>query len=268
MKEKIESHANAAGYADFEGTRYYFCCAGCDATFAENPAKYAANVKGSIKSVTPGEAKVNRTMAPTCAGCAGEAKLLGPDGLPATWTFTYRYVNIDDPKAQHRFSLDYAVNPRLYVGIERSGSDNAVMPVPRFQDDPFDYLRKSDGDALILPRFSWFITPEGDNHPSLLVGMASDRLSTPRGQAFFLTASKHIKDTPITPFVSVKTNTWGGRTVFPFGVNVTLPNDMIFQGINDGDYSHFLLTKMANQQAYSLLLARGKHLGFVVSWGF
>ena len=29
------------GYADYKGNRYYFCCGGCPATFAKDPAKYA-----------------------------------------------------------------------------------------------------------------------------------------------------------------------------------------------------------------------------------
>ncbi len=27
-------------HADYEGTRYYFCCSGCAKTFANNPAQY------------------------------------------------------------------------------------------------------------------------------------------------------------------------------------------------------------------------------------
>ncbi len=37
--------AEAAGlFRDFEGQRYYFCCAGCGPAFDSDPAKYAANV--------------------------------------------------------------------------------------------------------------------------------------------------------------------------------------------------------------------------------
>lgn len=31
----------AAGFQDYEGKRYYFCCAGCPEAFAADPAKYA-----------------------------------------------------------------------------------------------------------------------------------------------------------------------------------------------------------------------------------
>lgn len=37
--------AVAAGlFRDFEGDRYYFCCAGCGPAFDADPAKYAANM--------------------------------------------------------------------------------------------------------------------------------------------------------------------------------------------------------------------------------
>ena len=39
----VIAQAEAAGlYRDYEGTRYYFCCAGCGPAFDADPAKYAA----------------------------------------------------------------------------------------------------------------------------------------------------------------------------------------------------------------------------------
>lgn len=165
-------------------------------------------------------------------------------------------------------TLDYAVSPRLTVGIERSGSDSSTAPVPNFSDAPFDWLRFSDGDALIIPRFSWFISPEKAHHPSLLLGMASDRLSTPQGQAFFLTAGKSIPNTPASVFISIKTNTTEGKTVYPFGANFQLGNSFVLQAINDSDYTHILLTKLTPMASYSILWARTKHLGFQIGVAF
>lgn len=40
-----KSVAVAAGlFRDYEGERYYFCCAGCGPAFDSDPAKYAANM--------------------------------------------------------------------------------------------------------------------------------------------------------------------------------------------------------------------------------
>lgn len=270
MKKTVESHSSAAGFADFRGVRYYFCCPGCDEDFAKDPEKFAASVAEKVRPVaaTAEKAHPQLTLAPTCAGCAGEARLLSNGGFAGKFTAAYRFVAIDDVAARHRFTLDYAVTPRLTVGIERSGGDASLAPVPRFQDNPGDFLRFSDGDALVMPRFSWFVSPEKENCPSFLVGMASDRLSTPRGQAFFATASKHIAGTPVTPFLSIKTNTFDGRTVMPFGVNYALPDNFVLQAVNDGDYTHFLFTKMLDRASVSLLLARSRYFGFSVAVGF
>ncbi|QYK54449.1 MAG: hypothetical protein KF824_06005 [Fimbriimonadaceae bacterium] len=269
MMNDIPTYSAAAGYEDFQGVRYYFCCSGCDKSFSESPEKYAAQVKDQVRDVSSRKSSApTHTMAPTCAGCAGEARLLSNGEFPAKFMLNYRFIAINDPKSRHRFSLDYAVSPRLTIGLERSGTDDNPNPTGEFSDNPTDWLRFSDGDALILPRFSWFATPEGKDHPSVMVGMASDRLSTPTGQAFFATFSKSIPGSQFTPFVSVKTNTTDGRTVFPYGVNFALKNDMVLQAINDGDYTHLLFTKMTNRAAYSLILARTRYVGFSVTVGF
>ena len=38
-----------SGYADYNGTRYYFCCAGCDTEFAKDPAKFAEVAKDHVQ---------------------------------------------------------------------------------------------------------------------------------------------------------------------------------------------------------------------------
>lgn len=41
----VKADAEAAGlFRDYEGTRYYFCCAACGPLFDADPAKYAAAV--------------------------------------------------------------------------------------------------------------------------------------------------------------------------------------------------------------------------------
>ena len=41
----VKALAEAQGlFRDYEGQRYYFCCAGCGPTFDSDPATYAANV--------------------------------------------------------------------------------------------------------------------------------------------------------------------------------------------------------------------------------
>lgn len=208
-------------------------------------------------------------LAPTCAGCAGEARIIGADGLPTQWNFTYRVLAIDQVSARHRFTLDYRVTPNFYVGIERAGSDDQPDPWPAIGDDFTGYFRESDGDSPILPRASWFITPEGENTPSLTLGFTSDRLSTPRGQALFITAGKSFLDGKIQPFVSTKYNTPDGRVVFPFGANWRPVDELMIQAINDGDYTHVLFTNLNGTNVTpSLVWARTQYWGAQVAVGF
>ena len=46
-------------FADHDGKRVYFCCAGCDATFKKDPEKYIKQMedKGIILAKTPAEKK-------------------------------------------------------------------------------------------------------------------------------------------------------------------------------------------------------------------
>lgn len=44
-----KSAAEAVGlYRDYEGERYYFCCAGCGPAFDSNPAKYAGDFAAAL----------------------------------------------------------------------------------------------------------------------------------------------------------------------------------------------------------------------------
>lgn len=248
MKNEIGAHSQASGFADHNGVRYYFCCAGCDATFKAEPEMYVDDIADKVRPVGGESAMAapkKRTLAPTCAGCAGEARLLADGQLASQWTASYRFINIDDDAARNRFTLDYRVTPRVSLGLEANG----------------------DGEG-ILPRGSWFITPEGENHPSLVLGFTADRLSTPRGHAVFLTASKSIPNSPVLPFLSVKLNTDDGATYFPFGANWMINDRHTLQVINDGSYTHMLLTHIGDQANFSLILARMKHLGFSVNYAF
>lgn len=49
-KEAVAGYAKASGYGDYAGTRYYFCCAGCDAPFDKEPAKYAPAAADKVQA--------------------------------------------------------------------------------------------------------------------------------------------------------------------------------------------------------------------------
>jgi YHS domain-containing protein len=89
-KETIESYAKASGYADYEGVRYYFCCAGCDAPFLKDPAKLAPNaadkvhVPAAISAKASGSAGGHAEHAFACKHCGKTIKAAGEADMAKT----------------------------------------------------------------------------------------------------------------------------------------------------------------------------------------
>lgn len=282
MGVEMVNFQQAAGYVDWNNTRFAICCEGCDTAFLENPERFAASVTlepatvitlpsaEATEAVDPMAAPAaGRTaLMPTCAGCAGEARMLRDGGLPYEWTMNYRFIAIGDEQSRHRLTLDYTVTPRLSIGLETAFSGDHSHPQPSFGSNPLRYLGNSTGTAPVLPRATWFVTPETEFTPSVVLGFTADRLSTPIGQAFFATFSKAFPEARVAPFVSVKYNTHDRSVAFPFGANVSLTDRLTFQAINDGDYTHLLLTFLGDQVSPSLILARTRYPGIAVTIGF
>lgn len=49
-EEKIGGYQNASDYVDFDGVRYYICCAGCLPKMEADPAKYAKAASKHVKA--------------------------------------------------------------------------------------------------------------------------------------------------------------------------------------------------------------------------
>ena len=49
MNKPIEAYSKASGYADYNGVRYYFCCAGCEKPFAADSEKLSAGAASYIQ---------------------------------------------------------------------------------------------------------------------------------------------------------------------------------------------------------------------------
>lgn len=139
--------------------------------------------------------------------------------------------------------LDYRLRNNLTVGLEH------------------------DGESEVLPRFTWFAVPMTDKHPSLTIGMSSDRLSIPRGSAIFFTASKTVAGSSVTPFVSAKYATDTKDWAIPFGVNL-MQNGNTLQAIHDGAHTHLIYTMPKKFGSVSFMLGRMKHPGLSISVGW
>jgi hypothetical protein len=204
-------------------------------------------------------------LAPTCAGCAGAAQALKDGGLAYDWYFSTRWINTRDAASRFRWTLDKRITPRFSLGIERAGTDSHNAP---WRPGLWGYLQDSDGDAVLMPRATWFATPETKNTPSVVFGVGSDRLSIPHGQAYFATFSKSIPGTKLAPFVSLKLGSHDGSVAFPFGLNWSVAPEWTLQAINDGNYTHLLVSWQKDKVGVSLMSARSRNFGVQVNLAF
>jgi hypothetical protein len=129
-------------------------------------------------------------------------------------------------------------------------------------------LEYTPGRDEVMPRGSWFLLRQQGSWPSLVLGFASDRLTTPRGSAVFFTATRTESNSPIVPFVSVKYSTDNDRFYFPAGFNTLLAKDWVFQTLYDGSHTHLILTHSFDGKTASVMLARHKYPGIQFGFGF
>lgn len=120
----------------------------------------------------------------------------------------------------------------------------------------------------VLPRVSWFVRHADGTRPAVTLGWTSDRLSTDRGQAVFLTASQPLFEGRLALISSFKYETPTERLYFPFGANVRLHDAFTLQAVYDGNYTHWLLLHAHDNLGVSLLLARSRHPGIQFSVNF
>ncbi len=162
--------------------------------------------------------------------------------MATQWHLNLRFLPGVERAARYRFTLDYRFDPKVTIGLEANGLDQ------------------------LLPRLTWFVTPATQSMPSVVAGITGDRLSTPTGQAMFVTFSKSINDV-VTPFVGLKYGLDQQAVAFPFGANFSL-GQSTFQALYDGNGTHLILTQSAKGINYSFMLARMRFPGIGISYGF
>jgi len=87
-KQKLSGYAAAGSYRDYEGVRYYFCCAQCPVDFMKKPADYIKNAAAYVttpKAIVPAEEKKadadTSFQASTfnCKHCGNQVSINSPD---------------------------------------------------------------------------------------------------------------------------------------------------------------------------------------------
>ncbi len=119
--------------------------------------------------------------------------------------------------------MDYRVTPKLQLGLEYNAAIGEV------------YLRGN-----------WFLQTETDERPGLIAGFSSDRIGTPYGKMYFVTASKLLASNErgfgIAPYVSVAYSEFDRGFTVPFGASIALGPQWTLLPMYDGHRAHTTLT--------------------------
>ena len=168
------------------------------------------------------------------------------------WTFGVRVIPGTVRRAQLRTTLTYRLHPRVTAGIE-------VNP------------RAGDNSGRVSPLFNLLAVRETARRPALILGTSSDRIGTPKGQSFYATLSKSLKDEtglPIAPYLGVAYSTYEHRWLPVAGLNVSFTRNLSGTVIFDGVRVHPLLNYSLGPHTFSLVLAFANKPGFSYSVSF
>jgi hypothetical protein len=155
-------------------------------------------------------------------------------------------------RAQLRTTLTYRLHPRVTAGIE-------VNP------------RARENSGRVSPLFNLLAVRETARGPALILGTSSDRIGTPKGQSFYATLSKSLKEEtglPIAPYLGVAYSTYEHRWLPLAGLNVNFTRNLSGTVIFDGVRVHPLLNYSLGRHAFSFVLAFANKPGFSYSVSF
>lgn len=189
--------------------------------------------------------RAGRSCPPTRGECAGEVRSHREGAIETVWSLNVRYLSIGPRHAHQRMTRVYRVTPRVVAGVGWIVLTGEVQP-----------------------RGAWFITPERVEFPSVVLGAAADRLSTPEGHTAFLTSAKRRSDMGISTFPSIENSAIGHMIGFPFGGNFESGDSLVLQQVNDTDYTHAILSQMQGDTTVSLHPTQMKHPGIQLNYRF
>ncbi len=149
-------------------------------------------------------------------------------------------------RARWRGTVTRRVHPRLALGLEFNLAVEEVGPLATL-----------------------FLLTETHRRPSLSLGTSSDRIGSPEGTAsVYMTASKRIPRTSLSPYAAVSWSEWDDGLVFPFGASLALPGNFNFRPMYDGDRTHLMLSWTRGPASVTGLWIWLEQVGIAVSMGF
>jgi hypothetical protein len=116
----------------------------------------------------------------------------------------------------------------------------------------------------VSPLANWRALSETESRPAIIFGTSSDRIGTPSGQSFYVTASKDLSPwlkAPLAPYVGVAYGTYDDETRVIGGLNIYFPANVSSLVIYDGVKVHPTLSWSHDRHTVSFLLANGEDPG-------
>lgn len=148
-----------------------------------------------------------------------------------------------------RTTLIYRLHPRVHIGVEYNPKVGEVHPL-----------------LTLIP------VTETENRPAVIFGISSDRIGTPSGTSFYLTASKDLEKwtgLPIAPYGGVVYGTHEDKLRPIGGLNIRLPKRFTSLLQFDGVKLHPSLTYTFNDtHGLTFLLIRNKQPGVSYTYSF
>ena len=152
-------------------------------------------------------------------------------------------------RAAVRMTLMYRWHPRVHFGLEYNPRVGEVHPL-----------------LTLIP------VTETETRPAVIFGISSDRIGTPRGTSFYLTASKdleHWTGLPIAPYAGVVYGTYEKEFRPIGGLNIRLRRNLTSLIQFDGHKLHPGVTYTFNDtHALTFMMIRLKEPGMTYTFSF
>ena len=152
-------------------------------------------------------------------------------------------------RAAVRATFIYRWHPRVHFGLEYNPKVGEVHPL-----------------LTLIP------VTETANRPAVIVGISSDRIGTPRGTSFYVTASKDLEGwtgLPIAPYAGVVYGTYDKEFRPIGGLSIRLPRNFGSLIQFDGHKLHPGLTYTFNDtHSLTFLMIRLKQPGVSYTFSF
>jgi len=159
-------------------------------------------------------------------------------------------VDSSQERPRWRTTLTRRVSPRFQVGVEF----NASAPKEKLN-----------------PVGNYFIQTETETKPGIVAGFSSDRIETPYGMSYFVSAQKQLggEKGRVAPYLGLFYSEFGREVLMPFGASIALRDDLVLLPMCDGKYGHTTLSWFSKRgESISLIAAFNKRMGIAFAKNF